>query len=162
MAWQQDSDSCTSCLETWIMEISVHRVSREPVERATNASQSDFCLVFSLIIFQAMTAKSVWPPHSKSACSQALFYVWSIHSSGHGSVCRRYVGFSPASKESAMLSQSKHWSGSRRVCQTCSASPVVRYTDSTGVVVSADVGCLVGHSIVNFYFLILTQRKVVG
>ena len=37
---------------------------------------------------------------------------------------RRYGGFSPASKGPAMLSQSKHWSGSRRICRTCSAAPV--------------------------------------
>ena len=38
---------------------------------------------------------------------------------------RRYIGFSPVRKGSAMLSQSKHWSGGRRVCQTCSAAPVI-------------------------------------
>ena len=36
---------------------------------------------------------------------------------------RRYAGFSPVSKGSAMLSQSKHWSGGCRVCWTCSAAP---------------------------------------
>ena len=36
----------------------------------------------------------------------------------------RYGGFSPASKGPAMLSQPKHWSGSRRICRTCSAAPV--------------------------------------
>ena len=36
---------------------------------------------------------------------------------------RRYAGFLPASKGSAMLSQSKHWFGGCRVCRTCSAAP---------------------------------------
>jgi len=35
---------------------------------------------------------------------------------------RRYAGLSPASKGSAKLPQSKHWSGGRRVC---SAAPVI-------------------------------------
>ena len=63
------------------------------------------------------------------------------------------MDFSPASKGSVMLSQSNHWSGGRRVSQTCSAAPVIRYTDSTRVVVSTDVGFLI--------FLILTHRRVV-
>ena len=40
---------------------------------------------------------------------------------------RRYVGFLPAGKRSAMLSQSKHWSSSCQVCRTCSAA-LVLYT----------------------------------
>ena len=38
---------------------------------------------------------------------------------------RRYVCFSPTSEGSATLSQSKHWSGDRRVCRTCSAGPAM-------------------------------------
>ena len=38
---------------------------------------------------------------------------------------RQYAGFSPASKGSAILSQSKHWSGGRWVCRTCSAAPAI-------------------------------------
>ena len=54
------------------MEISVHRwfqAPGEPHERTTHASQSEFCLVFNLNIFQATPAENVWPPHSKSAHS---------------------------------------------------------------------------------------------
>ena len=35
---------------------------------------------------------------------------------------RRYAGFSPASEGSAILSQSKHWSGGRRVSRCHSGS----------------------------------------
>ena len=41
-----------------------------PREGATHASQSEFCLVFSLITFQATLAENVWPPCSKSVRSQ--------------------------------------------------------------------------------------------
>ena len=58
-----------------------------------------------------------------SQVSTALFYVWTICSCRHGSVYRRYAGFLPASKGSAMLSQSKHWSGSHQVFRTCFAAP---------------------------------------
>ena len=37
-------------------------------------------------------------------------------------ICTDDTGFSPASKGSSMLSQSKHWSDGRRVCRTCSAA----------------------------------------
>ena len=97
----------------------------EPHEGATHASCPQFCLVFSLI---AMPAENVWPPHSKSACSQLSPPKLSF-TSRPGDVCvgmdlyRRYVGFSPASKELGMLSQSKHWSSGHWVCRTCSAAP---------------------------------------
>ena len=98
-------------------------------EGATHARQLEFCLVFSLIVTQATLAENVWPPSSKSACSQvsaALFYVrtvtfvlaWSVWTTH-----RLLAGFSPASKRSAILSKSKHWSGGCRVCRTCSAVP---------------------------------------
>ena len=77
---------------------------------------------------------------SKSACSQvsaALFYVRTVRLCGHRSV-QTIRGFSPASKGSAMLSQSKNWSGGNQVCRICSTAPVVRYT---GVIVSTDIGC---------------------
>ena len=38
---------------------------------------------------------------------------------------RWYEDFSPKSKGSVILSQSKHWSGVHWVCQTCSAAPVL-------------------------------------
>ena len=62
----------------------VHRQFQPPWERregATHASRLEFCLVFSLIVFQATPAENVWPLHSKSARSQvseALFYVWTV------------------------------------------------------------------------------------
>ena len=100
---------------------------------ATHASRLKFCLVFSLIVIQATPAENVWPPRSKSARSQvsaALFYVqtatfvlaWICTDDTQASR-RLLAGFSPASKRSAILSQSKHWSGGRRVCRTCSAAP---------------------------------------
>ena len=99
--------------------ISVHWRFQTPWERregVTHASQLEFCLLFILIVFQASSAENVWPPRSKSARSQvstALFHVLTM-TFVHGSVQDLYAGFSPASKGSAMLSQSKHWSGSRR------------------------------------------------
>ena len=88
------------------MEISVYwwfQVPGEPRERVTHASQSEFWLVFSLIIFLAMPAENVWPLCSKSAHSQvsaALFYVRTIHLCWHGSVqmirrllaCKQRIG----------------------------------------------------------------------
>ena len=50
-------------------------------EVATHASRLEYCLVFSLIVFQATPAENVWPPRSKSARSQvsaALFYVQTV------------------------------------------------------------------------------------
>ena len=53
---------------------------------------------------------------------------------------RRYAGFSPASQESAMVSQSKHWSGSDRPAPPpLLESYWLRMLDA-----------VVGHSIVNF------------
>ena len=54
----------------------------EPREGATHASRSEFCLVFSLIVFQATPAENVWPPRSKSVRSQVstalqtVTFVW--------------------------------------------------------------------------------------
>ena len=45
---------------------------------------------------------------------------------------RRYAGFLPASKGSAMLSQSNNRSGGRRVCWTCSSAPVYCTCSSVG------------------------------
>ena len=49
-----------------------------PCEGATHASQSEFCLVFSLIIFQATPAENVWPPRSKSVRSQVSAALWTM------------------------------------------------------------------------------------
>ena len=57
--------------------------------------------------------------------AQNLFVLRSPQLSGPWRSCGRYAGFSPAGKGSAMLSQSKHWSGGCRVCRTCSAAPEV-------------------------------------
>ena len=107
-------------LDAWRCVHGRFEVPREPCKRATHTSESEFCLVFSLIVFQATTAENVWrPPPEKSARSQvsaALFYVHTVRSYGHGSV--------QMIRCLAMLSQSKHWPGGRRVCRTCSASPV--------------------------------------
>ena len=62
------------------MEVSVHRggfnLPGEPHEGATQGSRSEFCLVFSLIVFRATPVVNVWPPRSKSVRSQV-----SMHSS---------------------------------------------------------------------------------
>ena len=102
-------------------------------EGATHTSQLEFCLVFSLIVIQATPAENLWPPRSKSAHSQvsaAFFYVWTmtfvlawICMDDTQASRQLLASFSPASKRSAILSQSRHWSGGRRVCQTCSAAP---------------------------------------
>ena len=49
-----------------------------PCEGATHASQSEFCLVFSLIVFQATPAENVWPPRPKSVCSQVSAALWTV------------------------------------------------------------------------------------
>ena len=80
----QDSDS----LHVWTHgdKTSVHRQFHAPWkrhERATHASRLEFCLVFSLIVFQATPAENVLPPRSKSARSRvsaALFYVRTVTS----------------------------------------------------------------------------------
>ena len=95
--------------------------------------------------------------------SPQLFFTFGLYVRAGMDLYRRYAGFLPASKGSAMLSQSKYCSGSCQVCQTCPAAPVVRYTDSTEVVVSTDVGCCSWpFYCLNFSFLILTHRKAVG
>ena len=50
----------------------------EPREGATHASRSEFCLVFSLIVFQAMLAENVWPSRSKSVRSQVSAVLWTM------------------------------------------------------------------------------------
>ena len=63
------------------MEVSIHRRFQspgEPREGVTHASQSEFCLVFSLIIFRAMPAENVWPSCSKSVCSQVSAVLWTM------------------------------------------------------------------------------------
>ena len=49
-----------------------------PREGAMHASQSEFCLVFSLIAFQATPAENVWPPCSKSVHSQVSAALWTV------------------------------------------------------------------------------------
>ena len=71
------------------MEVSIHRrfqSPRELCEGATYTSQSEFSLVFSLIVFRAMPAENVWLPHSKLFVlrSPQLSGPWC--SCGHGSV----------------------------------------------------------------------------
>ena len=126
------------------MEISVHQrfqVPGEPRERATHASRS-----VSLILFQSTPAENVWSPCSNlwsahSQVSAALSFTPGPYVHAGMDLYRWYIGFLPASNGSTILSQSKYWSGGRQVCQTCSTAPVVRYTDSTRVVVGTDLGC---------------------
>ena len=61
----QDSDS----LHVWThgAKTSVHRQFHAPWKRregATHANRLEFCLVFSLIVFQATPAENLWPSRS--------------------------------------------------------------------------------------------------
>ena len=50
-------------------------------EGATHTRRLEFCVAFSLIVFQATLAENVWPLRSKSTRSQvsaALFYVRTV------------------------------------------------------------------------------------
>ena len=117
------------------------QVPWEPCERATHTSQSEFCLV---VTYSKQQQPRMCGHHTQNLLvlmSPQLSFSFGPYFCAGMDLYKRYVGFSPASKGSVMPSQSKHWSGSCRVCLTCSAAPVVRYTDSTGVVVSTDVGC---------------------
>ena len=49
-----------------------------PHEGATHASQSEFCLVFSLIVFLATPAENVWPPCSKCVRFQVSTALWTV------------------------------------------------------------------------------------
>ena len=63
------------------MEVSINRRFQfpgEPHEGATHASRSEFCLVFSLIVFRATPAEDVWPPRSKSVRSQVSAALWTM------------------------------------------------------------------------------------
>ena len=108
------------------MEISVHWQFQAPGklhEGATRASWSEFCLVFSFIVFQSMPADNVWPPCSKSARSQVsatLFYIRTI-TFVQAWICTDDMRASRL--QAALLPQSKHWSDGRLICQTCSATP---------------------------------------
>ena len=124
------------------MEISVHRqfqVSREPRERVTHVSQSAYCIpsndgqecVATAVIICLFSGLA------------ALFYVWTIHSCRHGSVqticgvltCKERVG-------DAISVKTLHGPA---VAGSAGPAPpslhVVRFTDSTRVVVSTNVGC---------------------
>ena len=63
------------------MEVSIHRRFQPPgelCEGATHANWSEFCLVFSLTVFQATPAENVWPPRSKSVHSQVSAALWTM------------------------------------------------------------------------------------
>ena len=124
-------------------------------ERPMHASHSEFCLVFcipsndgrecvatafKISSFSGLrssllrpVSQGIW--HSRKYGIPVQFFLGKIRFPmtpdrdvrAGMDLYRRYAGFSPASKRSVMLSQSKHWSGGRRVCRTCSAAPVVRY-----------------------------------
>ena len=119
----QDSD----LLYVWTHgdKSSVHRQFQAPWKRregATHASRLEFCIVFSLIVFQATPDENLWPSHSKSARSQvskALFYVWTVtlvHMRGW--IC------TDDTRTFCLQVKGRRWHLSRRVCRTCSAAPV--------------------------------------
>ena len=93
-----------------IHKIGVHRRFQAPWERregATHTSRLEFCLVFSLIVFQATPAKNLWQRHSKSACSPQLSFrssPWCL--CGHD----LYTDNTRASRWQAKGRQSQHWS----------------------------------------------------
>ena len=110
------------------MEVSIHRRFQspgEPREGATHPSRSEFCLLFSLIVFRATPVENVWPPRSKSVLSQVSAALWPVAFVRAWICTDDGAGFLPAGKGSA---QSKHWSGGCRVCRTCSAAPGVGVT----------------------------------
>ena len=80
----------------------------------------NFCLVFSLIVFQATPTMAT----TLKICSfSGINCSPDCDVRAGKDLYRRYAGFLPASKGSvAMLSQSKHWSSGCRVCRTCSAA----------------------------------------
>ena len=95
-----------------------------PREGATHASQSKFCLVFSLIVFQATLAENVWPPCSKSVCSHFSAALWTVV------FVRAWICIDDTQ---ASHQQAKGWQchlsqnigpGSCQVCRTFSAAPV--------------------------------------
>ena len=77
---------------------------------------------------------NVWPPRSSMLVlkSRHLSFASGPYVRVGMDLYTRYAGFSPASKGSAMLSQSNHRSGGRRVCWTCSSVPVYCTCSSIG------------------------------
>ena len=71
------------------MEIDVRRYRRfqvYPENHVKKRHTPAFALHLLLILFQAMPAKNVWPPHSKSACSQDLRNSFLCLNSGRSAV----------------------------------------------------------------------------
>ena len=92
----------STCVSLSCMGIDVHRHRRfqvYPENHMKKRHTPAFALHLLLILFQAMPAKNVWPPHSKSACSQDLRTL--------ADLCRQYVCFSPPSEGLATPPQCK-------------------------------------------------------
>ena len=92
-----------------------------------HASQLEFCIVFSRIVFQAMLAKNVWPPCPKSARAQVstallrpdryICVSMDLYTDDTWASCLQTKG--------RRCYVSQHiGSSSRQVCQTCSTAPV--------------------------------------
>ena len=107
------------------MEMSVHRRFQAPWERregVTHASRLEFCLVFSLIVFQATPAENLWPSRSNLLVlrSPKLSFTsgpWRSCGDGSGSVQTIRGLF-------RLQVKGRRWYLSRRVCRICSAAPV--------------------------------------
>ena len=115
---------------TTCMKIGVHRHWRFQVHPWNRAKKQ--CTKAS----QYFVTLDLIPSNSRQECVATALSIWlfsGLHSSllcldrkvrGGTNLCWQYACFSPASEGLATSSQSKHWSGDCRVCQTCSACPV--------------------------------------
>ena len=109
----------------WKLATAVSGASAEPDEEATHETQSMFCFAFSLILFQAAPVKNVWPSSCLFSGLRSSILRSDREVRAGTNLCKRYACLSPTSEGSSTSSQSKHWSGDRRVCRTCSAGPEV-------------------------------------
>ena len=112
------------------MEISVHGhrpavsgTPGEPDEEATHETQSMFCFAFSLDLISSSARQECVATELLVLRSLQLSFTLGPEVRAGTNLCRRYACFSPTIEGSATSSQSKHWSGDRRVCRTCSAGP---------------------------------------
>ena len=96
----------------------------EPHKGEAHASRSELCFALVWMLAKNVTMATTLIICSFTGLRISVCYVRSDSEVCAGTdLCRQYGCFSPASKGSAIPSQSKHWSGSRRVCRTCSTAP---------------------------------------
>ena len=98
--------------------------AEEPCEEASHENQSKVCFVFGLNPVPSNTGQDCVTTVFKSAHSQistVLFYAKTMKSV-QARICTDPMCVSCLQPE-ATISQTKHWSHSRRVCWTCSTAP---------------------------------------